>query len=99
MGACPVCEQMSDTSPRELARAIVRDAVQRYVETRRERIDAFIDRHFTLGGSVALHRQALGWDLLRAPANLFLAAPALGAKFLAWAARRAGMEGVAAWLT
>jgi hypothetical protein len=89
---------MSDISPQELASAIVHDAVQRYIESRRARIDAFVERHFTLAGSIALHRRALGWDLLRAPANLFLAGPALGVKLMAWAARRAGMEGLAGWL-
>jgi hypothetical protein len=89
---------MSDISPQELAGAIVRDAVQRYIESRRRRIDSFVDRHFTFGGSVALHRRALGWDLLRAPANLFLAGPALGVKLMAWAARRGGMARVSAWL-
>ena len=98
MSSCRVCERMSDLSPQELAGAIVRDAVQRYIESRRGRIEAFVDRHFTFAGSVALHRRALGWDLLRAPANLFLAGPALGVKLLAWAARRGGMEGVATWL-
>jgi hypothetical protein len=89
---------MSDQSPQELASAIVRDAVLRYIESRRGRIDSFVDRHFTFGGSVALHRRALGWDLLRAPANLFLAGPALAVKLMAWAARRGGMARVAAWL-
>jgi hypothetical protein len=89
---------MSDISPQEIGSAIVRDAVRRYIESRRERIEAFVDRHFTLAGSVALHRRALGWDLLRAPANLFLAGPALAVKLMAWAARRAGMERVAGWL-
>ena len=98
MGGCRHREQMSETSPQELATAIVRDAVQRYIESRRGRIDAFVDRHFTFAGSVALHRRALGWDLLRAPANLFLAGPALGVRLIAWAARRGGMERVAAWL-
>jgi hypothetical protein len=89
---------MSEISRQELASAIVRGAVQRYIESRRGRIDAFVDRHFTLAGSIALHRRALGWDLVRAPANLFLAGPALAVNFLAWAARRAGMARVAAWL-
>src|SRR5439155_10609248 len=66
--------------------------------SRRARLDAFVDRHFTLAGSVALHQRALGWDLLRAPANLFLAGPALALKLMAWAARRGGMERVAVWL-
>ena len=98
MGGCRLCERMSDISPQDLADAIVRDAVHRYIESRRGRIDAFVDRHFTLAGSAALHRRALGWDLLRAPANLFLAGPALAVKLAAWAARRAGMERAAAWL-
>ncbi len=89
---------MSDIARQELAGAIVRDAVQRYIDTRRGRIDAFVDRHFTLAGSVVLHRRALGWDLLRAPANLFLAGPALAVKLMAWAARRGGMERLARWL-
>ena len=67
-GGCRRCERMSDISPDELASAIVRDAVQRYIESRRRRIDSFVDRHFTFGGSVALHRRAPGWDLLRAHA-------------------------------
>jgi hypothetical protein len=98
VGGCRLCERMSDTPQRALASAIVRGAVHRYIESRRGRIDAFVDRHFTLVGSVALHRRALGWDLLRAPANLFLAGPALAVKLMAWGARRAGLERVAAWL-
>src|SRR5215813_1810209 len=89
---------MSDTTEQELAGAIVCDAAHRYIESRRERIDAFVDRHFTLAGSLALHRRALGWDLLRAPANLFLAGPALAVKLMGWAARRAGSQQMADWL-
>src|ERR1700730_11017138 len=98
IGGCRLCERMSDIARQELADAIVRDAMQRYIESRRGRIEAFVDRHFTLAGSLALHRRALGLDLLRAPANLFLAGPALAVKLIAWAARRGGMERVAAWL-
>jgi len=89
---------MSEISSHELAAAIVRDAVHRYIESRRVRIDAFVGRHFSLAGSAALHRRALGWDLLRAPANLFLAGPALAVKLTALAARRLGMARPAAWL-
>jgi hypothetical protein len=89
---------MSDQVQQELADAIVRDAVHRYIDSRRERIHAFVDHHFTLVGSLKLHRCAIGWDLLRAPANLFLAGPALGLKLASWAARRVGRERLAAWL-
>ena len=89
---------MTDLAQQELACAIVHDAVRKYIATRRERIDPFVDRHFTLAGSLALHRRAIGWDLLRAPANLFLAGPALSVKLASWAARRAGNHRLAAWL-
>jgi hypothetical protein len=98
MGGGRLGEKTLDTSPEELAGAIVRNAVHRYVESRRARIDGFVDRYFTFAGSVALHRCALGWDLLRAPANLFLAGPALALKLAVWAAQRAGMARVSAWL-
>jgi len=90
--------KMTDLAQQELACAIVHDAVRKYIATRRERIDPFVDRHFTLAGSLALHRRAIGWDLLRAPANLFLAGPALSVKLASWAARRAGNHRLAAWL-
>jgi len=48
---------MTDLAQQELACAIVHDAVRKYIATRRERIDPFVDRHFTLVGSLALHRK------------------------------------------
>jgi hypothetical protein len=88
----------SRSAEQELARAAVHDAARRYVASRRDRVDAFIDRHFTLAGSLALHRGSLGWDLVRAPLNLFLTVPALAAKLASRAARRAGRLRLAAWL-
>ena len=41
-----------------------------------ELIDSFIRQHYRLPGTLRLHRHAIGWDLLRAPANIALA-PAL----------------------
>ena len=49
---------MTDLAQQELACAIVHDAVRKYIATRRERIDPFVDRHFTLAGSLALHPDA-----------------------------------------
>lgn len=36
-------------------------------------IDSFVRRHYRLPGALRLHRHAIGWDLLRAPANMALA--------------------------
>ena len=53
----------------------VRAGIERYLTARRARVKPFIDRHFTLRGSLRLHRRAIGWDMLKAPANLFLGLP------------------------
>jgi hypothetical protein len=89
---------MIDRAQQELASAIVRDAAHQYIASRRERVDAFVDRHYSFTGSLALHRRAIGWDLLRTPANLFLAGPALALKLASWAAQRTGGEQLAACL-
>jgi len=66
-----------------LAEQIVREAGARYFASRRARADAFVDRHFTMRGSLRLHRHALGWDVLRAPANLLLMGPNIAVQLAA----------------
>ncbi len=80
----------------DLARAIVRDAAARYAAHRRARIDDFVDRHFSLGGAIELNRRAFGWDLIRAPANISLAAPELMRRGMAGLAKASGARRVAA---
>lgn len=74
----------------ELARSAVESAVRRYCAERRSRVPGFVDRHFSLRGAVALHRAALGWDILRAPFNLTMAAPAAALHVVAAGVRRLG---------
>lgn len=77
---------------------IVDRSIDRYLADRQDRIVPFIDRHFTLAGSLRLHRRAVGWDVLRAPANLAMAAPQLGLKLAGGVARRLGARETGAWL-
>jgi hypothetical protein len=86
------------TGEEDFAETILSDAARRFVARRRERVDAFVDRHFSLGGTLALHRHALGWDLVRAPLNLFLTLPTLAAKLASRVAQRAGHQSLANWL-
>jgi hypothetical protein len=72
--AQPDLEPLGDTE----ARAIVDHAIERYVAARHERVAGFVDRHFSLIGSLRLHRRAFGRDLVRAPANVLLMLPYLG---------------------
>jgi len=80
------------------ADARTRAAVARYAEECRARIPAFAARHFGLAGSLRLHREALGLDLLRAPLNVLLVGPALFVRLAAMLARRVGLDRTGAWL-
>nr|WP_294525024.1 DUF6635 family protein [uncultured Rhodopila sp.] len=75
---------------RPLARQIVDDGIRRYFARRRDLVKSFVDRNFSLKGSLRLHRHAAGWDIARAPFNLTMAIPQLG---LLLAGRAAGKLG------
>ena len=79
-----------------LARIVVEEGIRQYFAARRERVQPFVDRHFSLRGSLRLHRAALGWDLVRAPLNVVLAGPQFGLDALGRAAKRAGAIRLAA---
>lgn len=82
------------TLDRAQAEAAVEEGARRYFAETRSRIRPFVDRHFSLSGTLALHRAAVGWDILRAPANLTLALPQVALQLGAKAARRMGASGV-----
>ena len=58
-------------------KSVVDASVRRYVDERRREIRPFCQRHFSLAGTLRLHRLALGHDLWRAPANVLWALPYL----------------------
>ena len=91
-------QAMPDDGGEAKARLIVEEAAARYCAQRREKIDEFVDRTFSLPGTLRLHRRAFGWDLLRSPANLALSAPHLAARVGAGLARHAGLAPAADWL-
>ncbi|WOI57623.1 DUF6635 family protein [Palleronia sp. LCG004] len=64
----------------------------------RRRIDAFVARNFRLAGTLRLHGAALGWDLLRAPANVALAPIFLLTLLMAGLLRLIGLRRGARWL-
>lgn len=69
-----------------------------YFAACRARIPAFTRRHFGVRGTIRLHREALGLDLLRSPLNVLLVGPALFLHLAAIATRRLGLETLARWL-
>lgn len=62
------------------------------------RVDAFVRRHFGLPGALRLHRHALGFDLLRAPANVALAPINLLLQLVALALRVVGARRAGRWV-
>lgn len=80
------------------ARAIVQSALARYVASRHAQVRAFVDANFSLPGALRLHREALGLDLLRAPANVALMVPFLAMQLGAAALHRSGARRAARWL-
>ena len=81
-----------------VADAIVAEAGRAYFAGCRARVAPFVDANFSFAGSARLHRHAVGWDLLRAPANLALSLPQVGLKLGAAAARGLGRRQTAAVL-
>ncbi len=83
---------------RSLALAAVETGTRRYFADRRARVQPFVDAHFSLRGSLGLHKAAVGWDIAKAPLNLTLAAPQIAMQLGAAAARKLGAKGAAATL-
>ena len=54
-----------------------------------DRIEGFVEAHYRWPGVYALHRAALGLDLLKAPLNVLFAVPALAVQIVAQALGRA----------
>lgn len=55
--------------------ALLAGAARRYVASRRERVEPFCARHFSLKHAWRLHRRALGHDLWKSPVNALWAGP------------------------
>lgn len=81
-----------------LARRIVEDSIRRYFHKRRQRLPAFVDATFSMKGAMALHAEALGHDLWRAPLNVLLAGPQLGLNVVADVLARKGRRREAEYL-
>jgi hypothetical protein len=80
---------------RAAAAAAVEAGTRRYFAERRARAGPFVDRHFSMRGTMRLHRAAVGWDIARAPLNLMLAGPQLMMRVGSAAAGRLGAAGAA----
>ncbi|MFQ8430642.1 DUF6635 family protein [Amaricoccus sp. W119] len=95
-------EEAGDRVARARLEAETRKAVvaasRAYFDARRAKVDPFVDKWFSVGGTLKLHRHAVGWDIARAPANLGLGLVHFGSRVGASAARLVGAKQAADWL-
>ncbi len=80
---------------RNQATTAVTAGARAYFASRRTRVPAFVNAHFSLHGTLRLHRAALGWDILKAPLNLSLALPQILLHLAAALARATGARTLA----
>lgn len=69
-----------------------------YFDTLRSAVDPFVNEHFSWAGTIRMHRDALGWDILRAPVNVILAPVFVLCRLAAYLCRRVGLRRAGSWL-
>ncbi|MEH6577789.1 MAG: DUF6635 family protein [Amphritea sp.] len=94
---------MSETSPsivdvEKLLDAAIDEGSRRYFNDCRARVSPFVECHFRYPGALHTNRHAMGWDLLRAPLNLFWAPFYLLFMLLSWGCHRIGWTRIASLL-
>lgn len=87
-----------DDAQAQRLEAVIRRAATEYFDECRGRVDSFVATHFLYPGAWRTNRLALGWDLLRAPVNLFWAPVFFTVILLRWLACRCGLSRVGALL-
>jgi hypothetical protein len=76
----------------------VEHGMEAYITSRRARIPAFIGRHFSFRGALALHRKTCGRDFYKHPVNLWWGLPVALVKGAADLLEKAGAHRTATWL-
>jgi len=82
-----------------LAREIVEDSIRRYIASRRAKVDAFAEKHFSRAGAWSLNKRGMGGDIVKAPLNTILVAPTLALEGAAYVARKANRPDISRKLT
>ena len=69
---------MTEIMPKEevdRAEIAIDKAIQRYIESRKEKVPRFARENFSFPGALALHRKAIGSDIYKAPINVIWLPP------------------------
>ena len=85
-------------SEQDIALQAYEQAVTEYIQKCRDAVPDFVTENYSFLSSLKLHKHALGHDLWRAPANLFLALPNLGLIAGAQVLQKSGAPKSAKWV-
>ncbi|MDP2903377.1 MAG: hypothetical protein Q8N96_09770, partial [Methylovulum sp.] len=80
---------------RERIDEAVRLGTLAYIDSRRQLITPFIETHFSFKGAWQINKRAIGWDMLRAPANMLWAPVYFLGHSVGSASRQLGIRTVA----
>ncbi len=92
-------QSLSTVLDTPLARQIVIDGIQRYIQSRRAKVDEFVEQTFSRKGAWELNKKGLGGDVFRAPFNTLMIAPTLAMAGSAALLRKSGRHGLASRLS
>jgi hypothetical protein len=67
-------------------------AVRNYIDSRRKKVPAFVQTHFSLSGALKINRKAFGKDLIKAPVNLAWALPYTAIQVTSVLLKKVGFE-------
>ena len=81
--------QKEEVDRAELA---VDKAIRKYIESRKEKVPAFVKRHFSFPGTLRLNKKAIGSDLYKAPINVIWLLPYTGLKASSALLKKVGFQ-------
>jgi len=74
------------------AQVAVNKAIEKYIESRKEKVPGFVKRHFSFPGTLLLNKKAIGSDLYKAPINVIWLLPYTGLKASSALLKKVGFE-------
>ena len=74
------------------AQVAVNKAIQKYIESRKEKVPGFVKKHFSFPGTLGLNKKAIGSDLYKAPINVIWLLPYTGLKASSALLRKTGFQ-------
>jgi len=59
----------------DIAKTAVENGIRKYILSRRDKVDSFVEDNYSFASAVELNKKAFGWDMLKTPANILWTPP------------------------